>query len=76
MDANTLLQTLVNSAPNLVLAVWFIVRQQKTIDALLENQTKLIDRLLGYVDKDKQAVNQIVAANTQSTQVSANGVPH
>lgn len=62
MDANSLLQTVINQAPNLLLAVWFIVRQQKTIDALLENQTKLIDRLLGYVDRDKQTAAQVLAS--------------
>lgn len=63
-------KTIVTSAPNLMLAVWFILRQQKTIDSLLENQTKLIDRLLGYVDKDKQAVQQVL---TQS--VNGIGAP-
>jgi len=57
---DALLQTIISQAPNLLFAIYFIVRQQKTIDALLDNQTKLIDRLLGYVDKDKQAAAQIV----------------
>lgn len=59
----TLLTAVIQQAPNLLFAVYFIVRQQKTIDALLDNQTKLIDRLLGYVDRDKQAAAQIVRSH-------------
>lgn len=55
---DSFVQTIISTAPNLLLAVWFIVRQQKTIDALLENQTKLIDKLLGYVDRDKLTVQR------------------
>lgn len=69
---DNLVQTLVTQAPNLLLAVWFIIRQQKTIDALLENQTKLIDRLLGYVDKDKQVAAQVIASSASAP----NGVVH
>lgn len=64
MDANSLIQTAINQAPNLLFAIWILLRQQKTIDALLENQTKLLDRLLGYVDKDKQVAAKIVASST------------
>jgi hypothetical protein len=31
---------------------------------LLENQTKLIDRLLTYVDDDKQTVQRVIDAST------------
>lgn len=63
MDGNTAIQAIINQAPSIAFAVWFVVRQQKTIDSLLDNQSKLLDRLLGYVDKDKQAAAQIVSKN-------------
>lgn len=52
MDDN-LLKTVLTVAPNLIFAAWFIMQQGKTIDALLANQTKILDRLLTYVDSEK-----------------------
>jgi len=53
-----LLQTIVTQLPNLGVAVWMLYQQQMTIKSLLDNQTRLIDRLLQYVDQDKIAVRQ------------------
>lgn len=50
----TVVQAIITGAPNLALAVWFILQQRKTLDGLLDNQTKLIDRLLEYVETDRQ----------------------
>lgn len=43
-DPNT--TSVLTMLPNLVIAVWVILNYQKTIAMLLENQQKLIDRLL------------------------------
>lgn len=49
-----MMQTIVNQLPNLGVAVWMLWQQQVTIKSLLESQQQLIDRLLAYVDNDKQ----------------------
>lgn len=56
MDLDTLLQTIVTQLPNLGVAVWMLWQQQQTIKSLLESQGKLVDRLLNYVDNDKQII--------------------
>jgi len=48
-----LIKTIILGAPNLAVALYVLYRQQKTIDALLEAQNRLVDRLLAYVDRDK-----------------------
>lgn len=48
-----MLNTLLTQLPNLAIAVWMLWQQKQTIDSLLSTQTKLIDRLLDYVDADK-----------------------
>lgn len=65
-----LVSTIITQLPNLGVAVWMLWQQQQTIKAMLDNQTKLIDRLLTYVDNDKQTVREVVAQNTNS-----NGIP-
>jgi len=40
------LATLIASAPNIVVAVWVIIRQDKRIDELLSNQKWLIEQLM------------------------------
>jgi hypothetical protein len=55
-----LIKTIILGAPNLAVALYVLYRQQKTIDALLEAQTKLIDRLLSYVDRDKQNAQEVI----------------
>lgn len=69
---DNLVQTIITQIPNLGVAVWMLWQQQQTIKAMLDTQTKLIDRLLTYVDADKQQVKQIVASSAQGAQ---NGVP-
>jgi len=53
-----LLQTVITQIPNMGVAIWMLYQQQNTIKSLLDNQTRLIDRLLQYVDQDKIAVRQ------------------
>lgn len=60
---DNLVSTIVTQLPNLGVAVWMLYQQQQTIKAMLDNQTKLIDRLLTYVDNDKKTVAQVVAQN-------------
>ena len=60
MDA--MLQNLITNLPNFAVALVMLWWQKQTIDQLLENQKALIDRLLQYVDKDKQTVNAAIAA--------------
>lgn len=64
---DNLVSTIVTQLPNLGVAVWMLWQQQQTIKAMLDNQTKLIDRLLTYVDNDKQTVRQVVAQNAKSS---------
>jgi len=42
--------------PNFAVGLLMLYWQRQTIDRLLETQSKLIDRLLQYVDTDKQLV--------------------
>lgn len=59
MDFVQAFQTILEQIPNLAVAVWMLYRQQGTIDTLLNSQKELVDRLLRYVDNDKQLANQI-----------------
>jgi hypothetical protein len=59
---DNIIQTVITQLPNLGVAVWMLWQQQQTIKAMLDNQTKLIDRLLNYVDKDKQVLQQTMSA--------------
>jgi len=54
------LSTMVQQLPNLAVAIWMLWTQKKTIDSLLDTQTKLIDRLLDYVDVDKARAESAV----------------
>lgn len=65
MDMNDLLQTVVTQLPNLGVAVWMLWQQQGTIKSLLDNQQKLIDRLLTYVDGDKDRAARIMEPRSQ-----------
>ena len=49
--------TIITNLPNFAVALVMLWWQKQTIDQLLENQTKLIDRLLTYVDKDADAMS-------------------
>lgn len=70
MDLDTLIQTIITQLPNLGVAVWMLWQQQQTVKSLLEQQNKLIDRLLNYVDKDK-----LIAADIQKHGSSAVKLP-
>lgn len=59
-----LLQIIITQLPNLGVAVWMLWQQQQTIKSLLDNQQKLIDRLLMYVDNDKVQVAKVMDAST------------
>lgn len=54
-----LVSTIVTQLPNLAVAIWMLWQQQQTIKSLLATQEKLIDRLLTYVDNDKQQAEQL-----------------
>jgi len=51
-----LLTNVLTQFPNLAVAIVMLYWQKMTIEKLLETQTKLIDRLLSYVDNDKAAI--------------------
>lgn len=56
----TALATLVASSPNLLIAIWVIVRTEKRIDDLLESQKWLIEQLMKLhppQDDNKPSVN-------------------
>lgn len=55
-------QQLILNAPNFVIALWVIWRQDVRLDKMLENQSRLIDRLLQYVDSDKQQAEAVRSA--------------
>ncbi len=57
---DNIVSTIITQLPNLGVAVWMLWQQGRTIQAMLDNQTKLIDRLLTYIDNDKAAARQIV----------------
>jgi hypothetical protein len=59
-----LIQTIITQLPNLAVAVWMLWQQQQTIKSLLANQQTLIDRLLTYVDNDKDRTEQMRAVIT------------
>jgi hypothetical protein len=62
-----LLTNVITQLPNFAVALVMLWWQKQTIDQLLDNQTKLIDRLLTYVDNDKQAVQRVIDASTPTT---------
>lgn len=70
---DTILNTLLTQLPNIGVALLMLYWQKQTIDNLLATQTKLIDQLMSYVNKDKETVQQVITA---STQASTNNVPH
>ncbi len=57
------LTNIITQLPNFAVALVMLWWQKQTIDQLLENQTKLIDRLLTYVDNDKQTVQHVLDAS-------------
>lgn len=65
-----LLTNVITQLPNFAVALIMLWWQKQTIDQLLENQTKLIDRLLSYVDNDKQTVQRVIEASTPTTNKS------
>ncbi len=71
---DNLVQTIITQIPNLGVAVWMLWQQQQTIKSLLDTQQKLIDRLLNYVDEDKQRAQQAVASATRPVN-GKNGEP-
>lgn len=65
-----LLANVITNVPNFAVALVMLWWQKQTIDTLLANQTKLIDRLLEYVDHDKQLAQATMAlGNTKNNQL-------
>lgn len=60
-----MLKTMLTQLPNLAVAVWMLYSQQVTIKNLLDNQQRLIDKLMTYIDADKDRVNAAMTANKQ-----------
>lgn len=58
MDEQAVLN-LVNLLPNFAIGLLMLYWQRQTIDRLLDTQSKLIDRLLQYVDSDKEAFRAV-----------------
>lgn len=67
MDISNLLETVVTQIPNLGVAVWMLWQQQQTIKSLLDSQGKLVDRLLNYVDNDKQIIARAQAEHSSKS---------
>jgi len=57
-----LLSTIITGLPNLAVALIMLWWQRQTINELMATQQKLIDRLLDYVDNDKQRAQQVLSA--------------
>lgn len=60
-DVETFVTSIISLLPNIAVAIWMLYQQGRTIDSLLDNQTKLIDRLLNYIDSDKAEARRMVA---------------
>lgn len=58
-----MLKTMLTQLPNLAVAVWMLYSQQVTIKNLLDNQQRLIDKLMTYIDADKDRVNVAMTVN-------------
>jgi len=43
----------ITNLPNFAAVMLMLIWQRQTINALLENQTKLLDYLLGYIEHEK-----------------------
>jgi hypothetical protein len=56
-----LLINVVTNLPNFAVAIVMLFWQRQIIEKLLESQSHLIDRLLQYVDNDKQAAERVIA---------------
>lgn len=69
-----LLSQIILGAPNLAVAFYVLWRQQKTIDTLLATQERLIDRLLLYVDNDKQQAQRVLSDNAVKDAAGARSV--
>lgn len=67
-------QQLILNAPNLFIALWVIWRQDMRLDKMLENQSKLVDRLLAYVDVDKQRAEALRASSAVKDAAGARSV--
>lgn len=65
-----MLANVITNLPNFAVALVMLWWQKQTIDTLLANQTKLIDRLLEYVDNDKQLAQATMAlGNTKNNRL-------
>lgn len=60
MAVDELVTTIITQLPNLGVAVWMLWQQQGTIKSLLATQQALIDRLLTYVDTDKERASKTI----------------
>jgi hypothetical protein len=67
-----LLINVVTNLPNFAVAIVMLFWQRQIIEKLLESQSHLIDRLLQYVDNDKQAAERVIAQVASS----ADSMPH
>lgn len=62
---DNIIETIITQLPNLGVAVWMLWQQQATIKSLLQNQQSLIDRLLTYVDGDKERATKAMYKEDQ-----------
>jgi len=68
-------QTIITQLPNLAVALWMLYQQQLTIKSLMDNQSRLIDRLLHYVDQDELGVSATEVAAAAVAVAELNGKP-
>jgi len=68
-------QTIITQLPNLAVALWMLYQQQLTIKSLMDNQSRLIDRLLHYVDQDEMGVSATEVAAAAVAVAELNGKP-
>ena len=68
-------QTIITQLPNLAVALWMLYQQQLTIKSLMDNQSRLIDRLLHYVDQDELGVSATEVAAAAAAVAELNGKP-
>lgn len=76
MEVENLVGNIITLLPNIAVAIWMLHQQGRTIDSLLDNQTKLIDRLLNFVDTEKQRAELVIAQQKPATQSRRATVPN
>lgn len=66
MTVEALIRDLITQLPNLAVAAVVLFWQRQTIDRLLEQQQKLIDKLMDMIDDVREGEKVVIARNSQA----------